>query len=98
VRNASHLTAGYAPHVARQIELTHPGMAYFSSTGPFGEMCKDCRFYGYRKKVLDKQGNTIRTVFRRHACGRFYELTNKHGPDFPENTDACRYFVRRNDK
>jgi hypothetical protein len=95
MKNTSNLTAGYSPEVARQIALSHPGMAHFAASGPFGETCKQCAHYGYYQKVLDAQGNTKRAKFRRGACGKFYELTNKHGPAFPENVEACRYFTRR---
>jgi hypothetical protein len=95
VKNAPHLTAGHAPEVARQIECSHAGMAYFASTGPLGATCKECAFYGYHRKYRDKFGDTTRAKFRHNACRRFFELTNKHGPDVPENAEACRYFECR---
>jgi len=94
--HSNGLTRGYPEEVARRFELSHEGMAHFAGTGPLGEVCKNCVFYGYRRKYLDKAGNTIRTRFRGNACGKFHQLTGKHGADFPDSTEACRYFEQRN--
>jgi len=92
MQNAPGLTTAHAPEVARQIAASHPGMAHWAPSGPLGETCKQCAFYGYHRKYRDKFGDTIRSKFRRNACRKFFELTNKHGPDVPENAEACRYF------
>jgi hypothetical protein len=95
MKNASHLTEGYEPVLARQICLTAPGMAHFAATGPFGSTCSGCSFWGYWRQVRNVAGDTVGTQFRRSCCGKYFELTRKHGPGIPGNTEACRYFQQR---
>jgi hypothetical protein len=97
MENTPGLTIGHTPDVARQIALSYSGMAHFAATGPLGATCGECVFYGYYRKILNKAGNTIRTRFRGNACQKFYEFTKRHGPDFPDNAEACRYFMQRSD-
>jgi hypothetical protein len=89
------LTDGYDPELTRQIGKSLPGMAHFAATGPFGTSCALCAHLGYHKKVMNKSGDTVRTTFRRDCCGKFHELTGRHGPPIEAGTESCRYFKRR---
>jgi hypothetical protein len=90
------LTEGYAdPELRRQIEKTSPGMAHWSASGPFGTCCGDCRFFGYSRTFKNSAGDTIKTILRRSACGKFHALTGRHGPPIEPGTESCRYFEGR---
>jgi hypothetical protein len=88
----NHLSAGYAPELAKQISETHAGMAHFANSGPFARTCSECQHYGYWRQHRNQSGDLIKTVHRDGACGKFFELTRKHGPQIPANAAACRYF------
>jgi hypothetical protein len=96
MHNSDHLTRGYGPALASQIARTKPGQAHWADTGPFATVCKDCAHYGYHRQGYKRGGGTLTTTFRPRACGKFHSLTGKHGPNFPEDTLACKYFERRN--
>jgi hypothetical protein len=90
------LTDGYAdPEFCRQIRKTSTGKAHFSATGPFGTYCKDCKFFGYSRTVKSSAGDTIKTIVRRSACGKFYALRGRHGQSIEPGTESCHYFERR---
>jgi hypothetical protein len=90
---SSHLTVGYAdPELVRQIGQTVAGMAHFSATGPLGTQCKDCQLYGYHRVIRNNVGDAVRSVFRKNCCGKFHELTGKHGDPIPATTESCRHF------
>jgi hypothetical protein len=90
------LTEGYAdPELCRQIKKTSPGMAHWSASGPFGTCSKDCTFFGYSRTIKNSAGDTIKTISRRGACGKFHALTGEHGPPIEPGTESCRYFERR---
>jgi hypothetical protein len=95
MRNSPHLTAGYDPVFARQIEKTRAGMASWAACGPFGTTCAECVHYGYWKQVRDVAGNIATTTFRQGACAMSYRLSHKHGPPVPASNESCRYFERR---
>ena len=94
MKTTSHLTAGYAPELARQINRSREGQAHFAGTGPFGATCGECIFLGYWKKIRTASLDTVRSQ-RVGGCEKFHQLTGKHGPVVPPGTDACRYFQRR---
>jgi hypothetical protein len=70
-------------------------MAHWSATGPFGTYCKDCEFFGYSRTVKNSAGDTIKTISRRSACGKYHALTGRDGPAIEPGTESCRYFERR---
>jgi hypothetical protein len=91
-----YLTAGFAdPELVRQIKKSVAGMAHFAATGPFGTQCKDCRFFGYSRIYRSGTGDAEKTVFQRSRCGKFFELTRRHGAQVPADTESCKYFERR---
>jgi len=89
-----HLTKYFSDVLAHQIRATHPGQAHFANTGPFDATCGDCVFLGYRRQIRNNSGDTVRSVGYR-GCGKFYQLTGKHGPVVPAHAAACRYFERK---
>ena len=94
ITRTPHLTQDYPDVLAHRIRTTHPGQAHFANTGPFGATCGDCVFLGYHRQIRNNSGDTIKTVHR-SGCGKFHELTNKHGPVVPAHAAACRYFERK---
>src|SRR5262245_41691022 len=98
MRNAHHLTAGYAPAFARQIQKTRAGMASWAAGGPFGTTCGQCEHHGCYEQVRSAAGNVVRTKFRQNCCAMFHRLTQRHGPPVPPNTESCRYFKRKEGK
>lgn len=86
------LTDGHPPIVAQQIRTTVCGQAHFANTGPFGATCGDCLFLGYVKRNRNAQGEIVHTE-KRAGCGKFNELTAKHGPVLPPGTPSCKYFA-----
>jgi hypothetical protein len=95
MHNTPNLTPGYEPKLADQIARTAPGMAHFAGSGPPGATCVECRFYQYWAQHRNKAGEIIRTELRRNACGKYHDLTNKHGPAIPHTMPACRHFETR---
>jgi hypothetical protein len=63
----------------------HPGMAHFAGTGPFGERCKSCIYFGYLPEGADRFSN---------RCKKFLLLTGRDGPVIKGNYEACKYFER----
>ena len=94
MKTTSHLTAGHAPELARQISRTREGQAHFAGTGPFGATCGECVYLGYWRQRRNRSGDVAKTE-RTGGCEKFHQLTGKHGPVVPPGTDACRYFQRR---
>jgi hypothetical protein len=92
MKNSTHITLGYAPELARQIASTVPGMAHWAAGGPFGATCSMCASYGYWRQTRNHSGDVVSTGFHRSACGKYHELTGKHGCEIPARTEACRYF------
>jgi hypothetical protein len=86
------LTEVHAPELARQLRQTVPGMAHFAATGPLGRYCKGCAHFGYRRVSRNGAGDVVRTTLRKNSCAKFHELTGKHGPAIPPDTEACRHF------
>jgi len=95
MKNNSHLTPGYDPILERQIARSVPGQAHFAASGPFGTTCAECSYYGYWRQRKNAAGDEIKPNFRKTACGKYFQLTKKHGPPFPANTESCRHFVRK---
>ena len=91
ILKSRHLTAGFAPELARQIALTTPGQAHFADGGPFGATCGGCAFLGYERAVRDRDGSTTGTR-KTSGCRKFHELSGKHGPAVPKGARACKYF------
>jgi hypothetical protein len=75
-------------------KLTAPGMAYFADTGPFGKTCGDCKFKGYRRRVVTKAGEFVKTI-PSQGCAKFRHLTGRHGPAINGRLRACKYFEDR---
>jgi hypothetical protein len=94
ILKTQRLTPGYDPELARQINLTQPGQAYFADTGPFAAVCGECAFWTYQRVIRDRSGNTTGTR-RALGCQKFRSLTGQHGPAVPKDARACRYFERK---
>ena len=93
MKNAPHLTTGFTDaDFARQVNLTAAGMAAWAAGGPFGTKCSGCAHLGYWKKRTNAAGETISMTHRKRACGKFFELTGKHGPAIEGNPESCRYY------
>src|SRR5262245_21135023 len=90
-----HLTEGFDAITARSIALTEPGMAHFAATGPLGETCSNCGFWGYWKQRRNKSGDVIDSNFRKACCKKYHALTGQHGPAIPPATESCRHFQPR---
>lgn len=74
------LTRVFGDNLERQIDLTHPGMAFFANTGP-DKICGQCAsFEGNRKTG---------------RCAKYQKLTQRKGPPFPRIAKACKYFEAR---
>ena len=97
ITRTSHLTPGHPDALAHQIRTTHPGQAHFANTGPSGATCGKCVFLGYHRQIRNRSGDTVRSVGYR-GCGKFYELTGRHGPVVPAHAAACRYFQRKEEE
>jgi len=95
MKNESHLTKGYGDALARQINSTVPGMAHWAGSGPADADCSQCKFFGYAQSMRNAAGEIITSKFRKTACGKFHELTGKHGPDIRGSAKACRHFEPR---
>jgi hypothetical protein len=94
MKNTSHLTPGYAPTLAMQIAKMRPGQAHWAGSGPPGRTCADCDHLGYWRKIQDAAGNVVST--RQYGgCGKFFVLTNRHGPIVSKSAEACRHFTPR---
>src|SRR5262245_2013212 len=96
MKNTAHLTAAYDPVLSAQIAKTRPGTAHWAASGPFGRTCADCAYFGYWQQVRNAAGNTVATR-KRYGCGKFFQLTGRHGPIVPKRTEACRYFQPHDD-
>ena len=92
MRNTSHLTQGHSDELAYQLRSSHPGMAHWANSGPFGATCAECAFHGYFRKVCNAAGDTVATK-RRLGCQKYFQLTSKHGAIVPANTLACRHLA-----
>src|SRR5262245_43805309 len=71
-----------------------PGMAYFANSGPLGATCGDCKFRGYYKQGIKRDG----TEFSRphNGCLKFKQMTGKkYGPVVLAEWGACKYFQVR---
>lgn len=55
------------------------GMAYFSGTGPSGETCGKCAFYGNRE--FEKK------------CLKYREMAHNWGNNISKTQPACKYFA-----
>ena len=93
LKKTANLTQGYSDEQAGQIDRTHPGMAHFASTGPFGATCKECAHFGYQRIVRNAAGDAVRTLHHR-GCRKFLHFTGRHGPTFPSEAAARRHFER----
>jgi hypothetical protein len=91
----SHLTRAYPDALEHQLRTSHPGMAHFANSGPFGAICGQCQHLGYHQQRRDAAGNLIDAKFLRDGCRKFFELTGKHGPPVPSDAGACKYFQRK---
>ena len=88
------LTKGYSDQVEHQLATTYEGMAFFANSGPVGETCGNCLFYGYFKSVYNQAGVVASSV-RTRGCAKYQQLTGKNGPPIPASAAACRYFARK---
>ena len=71
--------------------LTAPGMAFFADTGPTGRTCGECKFKGYRRRVVKKSGEFSKAVTSA-GCAKFHALTGRHGPAISKYLRSCKYF------
>ena len=85
----------HAPEMAQQIRRTHVGQASWAGTGPPGETCATCKFYGCWKQVRDAAGNVTKTAHLLDRCDAFQKLTGKIGPAVPPNAQACKHFIHK---
>jgi|SRR5687767_1103126 hypothetical protein len=90
-----HLTKGHDDALTRKMNSTVPGMAHWAGGGPADAYCLGCRFYGYWKNLRNAAGEIVTSKFRKSACGKFHDLTGKHGADLVGNPSACRHFQSR---
>ena len=88
------LTRGYSDEIERQLVVTYEGMAFFADSGPAGETCRNCLFFGYFKSVYNKAGVVARSV-RTRGCAKYRQLTGKNGPPIPASAASCKYFERK---
>ena len=65
------------------------GMAHFSGTGPVGEICKTCGFYGYYRQARSGKSYYV------PACLMFKKLTGRYGPRINKDTAACKYYEKK---
>jgi hypothetical protein len=90
------LTRGYSDQLERQLATTYAGMAHWSNSGPFGETCGNCLFFGYYKTKRNEAGIVVSSVHTR-GCAKYQQLTGRNGPPIPASAAACRYFARKED-
>jgi hypothetical protein len=93
--NSLRLTQGYDDALANQIRATSPGMAHWAGSGPADTWCSSCWFFGYYKNTHNSAGEIITSKFRRLGCGKYHELTGRHGPDIDGNPKSCRHYTPR---
>jgi hypothetical protein len=72
-------------------DSVHPGMAYFSGTGPWGATCGKCLHRGYQTKIYDRHGNVL-TLRKTKACAIYKQLTGSVGHVVRPEWPACKYF------
>jgi hypothetical protein len=92
-----NLILEYSDPLEHQIRTTHPGMAHFANTGPFGRTCGECVFLGYYRKYRNSSGDLIKTAHRQ-GCAKFLQLTRIHGARVPASAAACKYFERKKEE
>jgi hypothetical protein len=90
-------TRGFSDQLEHQIATTYAGMAHWGNSGPFGETCGNCAYFGYYKTVRNEAGVVVSSV-RVRGCAKFKELTGQNGPSIPAKAAARKYFERREDK
>jgi hypothetical protein len=83
---SSHLT-----HASEEQMLTAPGMAFFADTGPAGKFCGECKFKGYRRRIVNARGEFVASK-RAGGCAKFHALTGTHGPAISKHLRSCKYF------
>jgi hypothetical protein len=86
---SSYLTPGASEVLEHQLRTTHPGMAHFANTGPFGATCGNCGMLGYHRQHRNTSGDLIKTTFT-HGCAKFYAPLEHMGR-------ACRPTLPRAD-
>ena len=80
--NNPETTNPYPEQMARQIKMSHEGMAHWAGTGPAGKMCSDCR---YMKIASEKS--------KKGTCEKFRVMMGlARGKYFPVSTAACRFY------
>ena len=94
MQNSRFLTPGFASELEQQIRHTRAGMAHWAGSGPAGATCGQCLYWTYWEQVRNEAGNTVKTR-QRKGCGKYYALTDCHGPALPAVTEACRHFEQR---
>jgi hypothetical protein len=90
-----HLTAGYGPELAAQMRATKPGQAHWANSGPPGETCGRCDHLGFWQPVRNGAGDSVGGRHRAGCCGKFFQLTGRHGAVIPPGTGACRHFEEK---
>lgn len=80
-----HLTRAHGA-LEDNIRKTYAGQAHFAGTGPEDKTCRLCKYW------LD-EGRAASGILKPAKCGRFKEMTGKHGNAVPHQAPACKYFV-----
>jgi hypothetical protein len=88
----SHMTK--VPGVPDKDDV-HPGMAYFSNTGPFCETCGTCAHRGYRRKIYV---NGVERMRNTNGCALFNKMTGKHGGVVQPEWLACKFWEKIDDR
>lgn len=78
-------------------------MAHFAGTGPQGETCRQCTFWGVADgsdpvRYFDyyAKGGGHGGGIKPHSCRKFKSLTRQEGAKVPSEARACKYFEQAN--
>jgi hypothetical protein len=80
------------PELDRLVKQTPPGMAHWSTTGPDGTTCEQCKHFGYSVPLRNGHGEAVGTKTHPKSCRRFFELMHRHGKPLQPSTPSCRHF------
>lgn len=86
---SDHLTASPVDALAR---ASHPGMAHFAGTGPYGKTCRECLFFNHGPHDYRAKGGKYRGLIEPATCGKYRAITLNVGAKIPDDADACKYF------
>jgi len=87
-----YLTRPQGEALASQQAATVPGMAFWAMTGPEGETCRTCKFWGVSSRFRRNPEGYL--LPRR--CMMFTRLSHGAiGAGIPDAQAACKYFKAR---